>query len=322
MALILIIEDDATTRMLFSRSLCHLPETTVVAASTLAEAREMLKSAPPDLVLLDLRLPDGTGLDILDELSHLDSPPGIMVVSAFPEDLPQRTRDATRLTLLSKPVSAGELRCRVLEALQLSRPPSPFSLPEYLQMACLGGHSLLLLVTGPRKVGYVAVFQGDVWAASYAHLRAFEAFQAMLSLPDCNIEARPWPEYDLPRQLAGGYEELLLEACRRRDESSKELPPELPEGELDFSDLLRSLSPPPAITSGVPAKSDHERKAQVAELVSQGVHAVVSRDYHAAAALLEQAHRLDPDNPAIEHRLRRLHQLGYGTAGSASTDVA
>jgi len=53
-------------------------------AETLAEARQDLSRSPFDLVLLDLRLPDGSGLDLLAELNVPDAPP-VVVVTAFPE---------------------------------------------------------------------------------------------------------------------------------------------------------------------------------------------------------------------------------------------
>lgn len=53
-------------------------------AETLADARRDLSRSPFDLVLLDLRLPDGSGLDLLAELNVPDAPP-VVVVTAFPE---------------------------------------------------------------------------------------------------------------------------------------------------------------------------------------------------------------------------------------------
>lgn len=53
-------------------------------AATLGDARQACSRSYFDLVLLDLRLPDGSGLDLLAELRGPDAPP-VIVVTAFPE---------------------------------------------------------------------------------------------------------------------------------------------------------------------------------------------------------------------------------------------
>lgn len=52
-------------------------------ASTLAEAREWIADARIDVVLLDLRLPDGSGTDLLVEIQAATSPPAVIVLSSF-----------------------------------------------------------------------------------------------------------------------------------------------------------------------------------------------------------------------------------------------
>ncbi len=53
----------------------------VGAAKTLAEARALLASTPCDVVLLDLRLPDGSGVELLREAG--DDGPAFVVLSSF-----------------------------------------------------------------------------------------------------------------------------------------------------------------------------------------------------------------------------------------------
>lgn len=301
MPLIVIIEDDPTTRVLHAKALSDMDGYTVVTAGTLAEAQAILADSRPDLVLLDLRLPDGTGLDVLKLLRDSGQQAHVTVVSAFTEDL-RASAAATSIAVLAKPIAPEELRCHVLEALQLRRKASQFTLPEYLQMACLGQHSVLLFVTSERKAGFIAVRKGEIWAASYSQLTAFEAFYAMAGIGDCSIEVRPWPEHHVPRELAGGYQELLLEAARRADEGRKTRP-FLADDELDFSDLLASL--------------DADGRKSVSELVAQGVRAVIARNYDEAVELLEHAAALEPNNAGIRHRLKRLYELGFGPAGEA-----
>jgi DNA-binding response OmpR family regulator len=53
----------------------------VIAAQTLKEAREAVLRQPPDLVLLDVMLPDGSGYDFCRELRELTTAPVIYLTS-------------------------------------------------------------------------------------------------------------------------------------------------------------------------------------------------------------------------------------------------
>lgn len=86
----------------------------VSGARTIAEAREIAEADPPALVLLDLRLPDGDGLTLVDHLRGA----GSVVVALTGDDDPkkrQRCLDAGCVDVLIKPVPARELVRRVAE---------------------------------------------------------------------------------------------------------------------------------------------------------------------------------------------------------------
>ncbi|HSD67134.1 MAG TPA: sigma-54 dependent transcriptional regulator [Vicinamibacteria bacterium] len=53
----------------------------VVTASSLEEARHEIAAAAPDVVLLDLSLPDHSGMELLPELEALPDPPGVILVT-------------------------------------------------------------------------------------------------------------------------------------------------------------------------------------------------------------------------------------------------
>ena len=62
---VLVVDDDARLRKRLV-ALLRQEEAEVREAGSLAEAREILAGADPDLVLLDVRLPDGSGLELLE----------------------------------------------------------------------------------------------------------------------------------------------------------------------------------------------------------------------------------------------------------------
>jgi DNA-binding NtrC family response regulator len=76
----LVVDDDATFQSALS-DLVREEGFTVTTASTLAQARTALAAEPPDVVLLDLNLPDGTGIDLLREREGGSSEPEFVLIT-------------------------------------------------------------------------------------------------------------------------------------------------------------------------------------------------------------------------------------------------
>lgn len=76
--LILHVDDDRDIREVVAASVASLGE--VVSAESLAEARQILAEREPDLVILDLELRDGLGLDLLPDLENRPGGPIPVVV--------------------------------------------------------------------------------------------------------------------------------------------------------------------------------------------------------------------------------------------------
>lgn len=81
---VLHIEDDADLRQVIAEQGRAVAEFT--SASNLAQARQALAEGSFDLVLLDLGLPDGNGMELLDELHQHH--PGLPIVVLSAEELP------------------------------------------------------------------------------------------------------------------------------------------------------------------------------------------------------------------------------------------
>jgi two-component system, OmpR family, response regulator RpaA len=112
---ILVVDDDADFAGLLEDALRDRYE--IMTAATALEAATRMEEFQPDLVLLDVRLPDVSGLDVC---RHFRSgrkggrPPAIFVMSAYGREL---ERDALNRSgaddFLSKPVSIADLRRRI-----------------------------------------------------------------------------------------------------------------------------------------------------------------------------------------------------------------
>ncbi len=114
---VFIVEDHAdtlTTVSVYLQSLGH----TVIYARTLAEARDLWPQAPYDLLIADLRLPDGEGWALLEGL--LSPPPSYpVVISALgrPEDRARSEAAGFRHHLL-KPFKLADFDAVLEEAVR------------------------------------------------------------------------------------------------------------------------------------------------------------------------------------------------------------
>ncbi len=114
MSRVLLIDDEprfcqATSEILQQRG--H----TVSTANGLAAARQLLRTTTPDLILLDLILPDGNGLELLEEFEG-DSP-NIVIITGHPAIKSHiRSLAGPSVSYLTKPVDAREI-VRVVEEL-------------------------------------------------------------------------------------------------------------------------------------------------------------------------------------------------------------
>ena len=84
-------------------------------ARSLADARAALGAAPPDGLLLDLHLPDGSGLDLLRDLRAAGGTARLPVLVLTAEGEERVLREARRLgaALVTKPFSPTKLSQRV-----------------------------------------------------------------------------------------------------------------------------------------------------------------------------------------------------------------
>jgi two-component system response regulator PilR (NtrC family) len=106
---LLIVEDEAVLRKHLGR-LLEREGYEVVSAASRAEAMERLAAERFDAVLLDIKLPDGDGLDVLAALAPDQRPHRTMVMTAFstPEN-EARAHDLRVDRLLRKPLDLGQL---------------------------------------------------------------------------------------------------------------------------------------------------------------------------------------------------------------------
>ncbi|MDM7915077.1 MAG: sigma-54-dependent transcriptional regulator [Candidatus Eisenbacteria bacterium] len=118
---ILIVDDQESLRHFLSKSLTEDGHT-VHGAGTLAEGWEIACREAVDLVLLDLRLPDGLGLQLLERLREREKDLPVIVMTAYGEvSTAVAAMKAGAYDFLTKPVNLEQLRVVVEKALDSAR---------------------------------------------------------------------------------------------------------------------------------------------------------------------------------------------------------
>ncbi|UZD64841.1 sigma-54-dependent transcriptional regulator [Marinobacter sp. AN1] len=110
---LLLIEDDASLRTLLQEELALDGYRMLVAANS-AEGAAMALVEAPDLVISDLRLPDGDGLDVLRKLQAEGRVVPFVIITAFGTvDQAVDALQAGADDFLTKPLSTEHLRLKV-----------------------------------------------------------------------------------------------------------------------------------------------------------------------------------------------------------------
>ncbi len=120
---ILIVEDEKSISHFISTILNSNGYETI-QARTGAEAMSMLSSHCPDLVILDLGLPDMDGLEVLNSLRSWSSLPVVVVSARSHEHDKVGALDLGADDYLTKPFGTAELLARVRTAIRHTRTTS------------------------------------------------------------------------------------------------------------------------------------------------------------------------------------------------------
>lgn len=116
---VLYVEDQEVNQVLMQAQLADLPGITLIFAGTGAEGVKLARSERPDLVLLDMHLPDFGGLEVVRELM-IEISDGLKVALLTADTLSMDIIKAMSLGAYEywvKPVSREQLRLGLYRAL-------------------------------------------------------------------------------------------------------------------------------------------------------------------------------------------------------------
>ncbi|MBI1940829.1 MAG: sigma-54-dependent Fis family transcriptional regulator [Acidobacteria bacterium] len=114
---ILIVDDDATARYGMRRALEE--QYKILEAESVTAARRLMAMESPDLLLLDIEMPEESGLDFLRHLkAQVNSPTVIMITAYGSEKVAVEAMKSGAYDYLPKPFEVDELRLVVEKALE------------------------------------------------------------------------------------------------------------------------------------------------------------------------------------------------------------
>lgn len=123
----MVVEDDATFQHMLCETIRSAPDLQVQSiAGTLTEALHILNGAPADVLLVDLGLPDGSGIEVIRVASERWPACGIMVSTAFGDEMHvMQSLEAGATGYLLKDSAADKIVAEIRSLHQGGSPISP-----------------------------------------------------------------------------------------------------------------------------------------------------------------------------------------------------
>ena len=121
---LLIVDDDDPLRFRLARAM-EKKGFQVKDAKTIENAIKLVKSSPPKFALVDLRLEDGSGLDVVQEINKVKKDSRIVILTGY-GNLPTAVAavKAGAIDYISKPVDADDVESALLAAPNsMAKPP-------------------------------------------------------------------------------------------------------------------------------------------------------------------------------------------------------
>jgi AmiR/NasT family two-component response regulator len=118
---ILIVEDETLVGMGLQDQLARMGHEVVAQAASAAEALELFRRHQPDVVLIDIRLNGGDGIDLAKECLNVRRVPMIVISAYSDPELIRRAGEAGVFGYLVKPVEQGQLAAQLEVAVRRFR---------------------------------------------------------------------------------------------------------------------------------------------------------------------------------------------------------
>ncbi len=232
---ILLLEDDLISQVSASQVIQRsAPEGILLMARSLAEGRRLLEKYEFQLCVLDIQLPDGSGIDFLYDIQLRSPQACVAMLTGVP--LPHYRDQAEAfgvLHFMEKPADAKLLgtlvreqweKCHVTKA----QPTTGFSAAltqlstlDIIQLKCLGRSSVALDFIGDHgKQGRICFKDGEILHAETDSQKGVEAFNEIVGWRGGQVVEVPGAPPPA-RTVEGHWQGLLMHAVQWVDENKQ-----------------------------------------------------------------------------------------------------
>ncbi len=227
--IILLLEDCPVTALLVERVVFHeMSACRFIWARTVAEARERSAGMPISVFLVDIVLPDGSGLEFLENATVTH--PGACAIVITAASLPEhRVMSAAlgALHFLEKPLDIAHLVAKIRDALgshsatgatrDFRATLQNVTPMDILQLKCLSAASTVVEFRSNSREGCIRFQKGEVVDAATGALRGVEAVREIIGWPHGQVfEHVEIGEFE--RTIHCSWQALLMEAAQGMDE--------------------------------------------------------------------------------------------------------
>jgi response regulator RpfG family c-di-GMP phosphodiesterase len=239
---ILVLDDDICIVTVLGKALrAALPDAVLLTARSITEAQMLVAEYKIHFLVLDVHLPDGTGIDLLCDIQTTNPSAQCVIMTAAP--LPEYREHAANLGVLrfmEKPVDVKgicALAKKHLDSLmneaaqvkssQFAAMLSSLSSMDIIQLKCLGRATQALEFIAPQGSGRIYFYNGDIVHAETQNATGETAFQQIVGWRGGRVVEVP-DAAEPARTITTNWQSLLLAAAQAIDEdrtlNSSELP--------------------------------------------------------------------------------------------------
>lgn len=237
---VLVLEDDPVTSVTMSKALrSGVPDALVLNARSLEEARLVLKEYDVAFFILDINLPDGSGIDFIFDVTVKNPLATIVLMTTTP--LPEYRAQAEAfgvMNFMEKPVNHRQLLSLIKESRKAHKGPSQedtslfkaalsrLTVLDIIQLKCLNGATQTVVFKSKlHGSGRVCFKGGQITHAETRQAKGLPALSEIISWKSGNAtevsERAP-----AKSTITGSWQSVLLVAAHTTDETTP--PPAAP----------------------------------------------------------------------------------------------
>jgi len=230
---VLVLEDDPVTSIALTKTLHQaMPDEFILTARSIAEARLLLEEYAIDFFVLDVNLPDGSGIDFLMDITAKNPSASVVIMTAQPlPEIRDQAEAYGALRFMEKPVHyltvAGLARdCRATLAAQAHGNTGFFAASltrltvlDIVQLKCLNNATQVIdFTSGSGGRGRVYFQNGEIIHASTAKSKGEAAVSEIIGWRGGRAQevASASPA---ERTIFTSWQSLLLNAAQTADEN-------------------------------------------------------------------------------------------------------